>query len=254
MEEQLCFSGSLLSVSELAGMPLCVSQHEASNLTNVVSDLASSGMVVDKSGASLVPKAINSIGGVDTIAAKNFIAQSKLSFAQAVSNNTNFTVTDLPQSCMKGDSTSIKISENEYTKGVEECKSILFGRLILKKGEKAPTAKQLHETLVPLWKIKNWKISPMGKGFFEFEFSTIEEMRSIWSTGSCNLKFGILRLSQWVPDFCPGAQKQSNAQVWIRFSDLPREYWREKTLIEIACVVGMPITLDEVITYLNVTS
>lgn len=146
---------------------------------------------------------------------------------------------------MKGDSISIKISENEDTKGVEECKSILYGRLILKKGEKAPTAKQLHETLVPLWKINNWKISPMGKGFFEFEFSTIEEMRSIWSTGSQNLKFGILRLSQWVPDFCPGAQKQTNAQVWIRFSNLPREYWREKTLIEIACVVGMRITLDE---------
>jgi len=46
-------------------------------------------------------------------------------------------------------------------------------------------------------------------------------------------------------DFCPDAKKQSNAQVWIRLSDLPREYWREKTLIEIACVVGMPITLGE---------
>ena len=80
---------------------------------------------------------------------------------------------------------------------------------------------------------------PIGKGLFEFEFSTIEEMRSVWSTGSWNLKFGILRLSQWVPDFCPDAQKQSNVQVWIRLSDLPREYWREKTLIE------MPISLDE---------
>jgi len=61
-----------LSVNELAGMPLCVPQHEVSNLTNVVSDLVSSGMVVDKSGVSLVPKAINSVGGVDTIAARNF--------------------------------------------------------------------------------------------------------------------------------------------------------------------------------------
>ena len=251
MEEQLCFSGSLLSVNELARMPLCAPQHE---VTKVVSDLASGEIVVDKSGASLVPKTINIVDDVDTIAARNFTTQSKLSFTQAVTNNTNFTITDLPQPCMKGDSISIKISENEYTKGVEECKSILYGRLILKKGEKAPISKQLHETLIPLWKINNWKIAPMGKGFFEFEFSTIEEMRSIWSTGSWNLKFGIIRLSQWVPDFCPGAQKQSTAQVWICFSDLPREYWTEKTLIEIACVVGIPITLDEVITYLNVTS
>jgi len=56
---------------------------------------------------------------------------------------------------MKGDSISIKISENEYTNGVEECKSILYGRLILKKGEKAPTSKQLHETLIPFLKINN---------------------------------------------------------------------------------------------------
>jgi len=193
MVEKLCFSSSHLSVNELAGMPLCVPQHE----------VASGGLVVEKSGASLVPKAINIVGGVDTIAARNFTAQSKLSFAQAVSNNTNFTVTDLPQPCMKGDSISIKIFENEYTKGVEECKSILHGRLISKKGKKPPTTKQLHETLTPLWKINNWKLAPMGRGFFEFEFSTIEEMRSIWSTGSWNLKFGILRLSQWVLTSAP---------------------------------------------------
>jgi len=201
MEEQLCFSGSLLSVNELVRMPLCVPQHKVSNLTKVVSNLASGGLVVKKSGASLVPKTINIVGGVDTIAARYFTAQSELSFDQAVSNNTNFT--DLPQPCMNGDSISIKISRNEYTKGIEECKSILHGRLILKKGQESPTAKQLHETLTPLWKINNWKLAPMGKGFFEFEFSTIEEIRSIWSTGSWNLKLGILRLSQWVPNFCP---------------------------------------------------
>jgi len=221
MEEQLSFSGSHLSVNELVGMPLCV----PSILTKaVVSDLASGGLVVENSGASLVPKAINTVGGDDTIAARNFTIQSKLSFAQAVSKNAKITVTDLPQPCMKGDLISIKISEDEYAKGVEECRSILRGRLILKKGEKPPTTKQLHETLTPLWKINNWKIATLGKSFFEFEFSTMEELRSIWSTGSWNLKFGILRLSQWVPDFCPGAQKQSNAKVWIRFFDLPREY------------------------------
>jgi len=78
MEEQLCFSGSLLSVIELAGMPLCAPQHE---VTKVVSDLASGGLVVDKSGASLVPKTINIVDDVDTIAARNFTTQSKLSFA-----------------------------------------------------------------------------------------------------------------------------------------------------------------------------
>jgi len=47
----------------------------------------------------LVSKVINIVGGVDTIvkvAARNFTAQYKLSFAQADSNNAYFTVTDLP--------------------------------------------------------------------------------------------------------------------------------------------------------------
>lgn len=62
----------------------------------------------------------------------------------------------------------------------------------MKKGEKPPTAKQLHETLIPLWKINSWKLVMLDNGFFEFVFSNIEEMRSVWSTGSWNLKFGII--------------------------------------------------------------
>jgi len=86
----------------------------------------------------------------------------------------------------------------------------LHMRLILKKGEKPPFGKQLRETLIPLCKINNWKLVTLGKRFFEFVFSTIEEMSSILSTGSWTLKFRIFCFLQWVPDFCLGSQKQSN--------------------------------------------
>jgi len=163
MEEQLCFSGSLLSVNELVVMPMCAP-------LNVVFYLDSGGSVVqvEKSGVSLVPKAINIVGGVDTnvkVAARKFIAQSKLSFAQAMSNNAYFTVTNLPQPCMKGDSISIKIPRELYNAKISS-----NGRLILKKGEKPSTAKQLQETLVPLWKINNRKLVTLDIGFFEFIF------------------------------------------------------------------------------------
>ena len=127
----------------------------------------------------MVLKTINIVGGVDTIvkvAARNFTAQYKLFFAQVVSNNTYFTFPDFLQPCIKGDSISIEIPEDEYTKGVEECKSILHGRSIVKKGEKPHTVKQLQKTLIPLWKINSWKLVMLDKGFFEFVFSTIKEM------------------------------------------------------------------------------
>ena len=53
------------------------------------------------------------VGGVNTIVkaiSRNITAQSKLPFTQAVSNNANFTVIDLPHPCTKGGSISIKIS------------------------------------------------------------------------------------------------------------------------------------------------
>ncbi|AET01898.1 hypothetical protein MTR_8g022850 [Medicago truncatula] len=143
------------------------------------------------------------------VAARNFTAQ-------VVSNNIYFRVPDFPQPCMKGDSISIKISEDEYTKELKN---------------KPPTAKQLHETLIPLWKINSWKLVMLDKGFFEFVFSNIEEMRSVWSTGSWNLKFEIICFA------CHNGFRISALTL--------RNNIIQKTLIEIVGVVGMPITLDE---------
>ena len=52
-------------------------------------------------------------------------------------------------------------------------------------------------------------------------------------------------MSQWVRDFCLDYKKQSDAYVWIRLTDHPREYWCSKILFEIACAIRMPISLDE---------
>lgn len=63
--------------------------------------------------------------------------------------------------------------------------------------------------------------------------------------GTWNLKPGLLCLSQWAADFNPKFQRQTHTQCWIRIFDLPQEYWRPRTLFEIAGGVGTPIALDE---------
>ena len=115
----------------------------------------------------------------------------------------------------------------------------------MSKGDKPVTARNLHEKLLALWKpLGNLKISPLGKGFYHFQFSSMDDMKKIWSAGSWNLKPGILRLSKWSPDFSFHNPMQSHVQVWIRLLDLPQEYWRPKTLFEIANGVGTPLDLD----------
>jgi len=166
-------------------------------------------------------------------------------FAQAVTITCNIQQNQLPKPAIKGDSLCIKISQVEYEKGYKDCKHNLRGRLYLSKGDKPISASNLHEKLLVLWKPNgNWKIIPLGKGFFDFEFSSIEDLKKIWAAGSWNLKPGILRLSKWSPDFSIRNHKQTHVQVWIRLIDLPQEYWRHTTLFEIANGVETPIALD----------
>ncbi|KEH37114.1 DUF4283 domain protein [Medicago truncatula] len=89
-----------------------------------------------------------------------------------------------------------------------------------------------------------WKMVPLGKGYYDFHFDSVEDLRQLWAAGTINLKSGLIRLSQWTKDVKYLAQKQTHLSLWIRLVELPQEYWRERTLNEIASVVGTPIDID----------
>ncbi|KAK2369982.1 hypothetical protein QL285_083073 [Trifolium repens] len=134
-----------------------------------------------------------------------------LNFAQAlkIPNKKETLYECMPQPCFKGESISIKITEEEYAKGVENWQFNLHGRLILEKGEIAPSCRELYSILSNLWKsISAWRMISLRKGYFEFEFSSSEDLICIWSADALNIKPGVLRFSQWTQDFNPGTQKQ----------------------------------------------
>jgi hypothetical protein len=150
-----------------------------------------------------------------------------------------------PSPCIKGDTLSIKITQEEYRKGIEDCKYALRARLTLNKGEKPYLARDLSSKISKLWKTTaSWKMVPLGKGYYDFLFDSAEDYRKIWAVGTVNLKPGLLRLSQWTKDFKYQTQKQTHVSLWIRLVELPQEYWRERTLKEIASAVGTPIDID----------
>jgi hypothetical protein len=84
----------------------------------------------------------------------------------------------------------------------------------------------------------------LGRGFYEFSFSSDDDVRTILAMGTVNLKPGLLCLSQWSKDFNKYSQRLTHAQVWIRLLDLPQEYWLERTLLEIAGAIGTPLIID----------
>jgi len=72
-----------------------------------------------------------------------------------------------------------------------------------------------------LWKpLSKWGIVSLGRGFYEFVFS-FEDIQRVRSVLSWSLKFGILQLFAWSPDFNSNNHKKTTTQCWVRLLELP---------------------------------
>ncbi|PNY01030.1 putative NBS resistance protein, partial [Trifolium pratense] len=126
------------------------------------------------------------------------------SFAQALNDACDVKISQLLVPSIRGDDLCIKITQHEYEKGVADCKKNLHGRLVMNKGNRSLTARELSCKLSTIWKTANqWKMIFLGRGFYEFQFVSFEDMHLAWSVGTINLKPGVLRLSKWSNDFNP---------------------------------------------------
>ncbi|XP_045810490.1 uncharacterized protein LOC123904933 [Trifolium pratense] len=126
------------------------------------------------------------------------------SFVQDLQNSCEVLVSQMPVLAIRGETLSIQITQSEYERVVEDCKRNLHGGLVLNKGDKSVTARDLKAKLSMVWKTRNlWHMVSLGRGFYEFQFTSYEDMRLAWSMGSMNLKLEILRLSKWTNDFNP---------------------------------------------------
>ncbi|XP_045802224.1 uncharacterized protein LOC123895782 [Trifolium pratense] len=168
------------------------------------------------------------------------------SFAQALSNSCNIPISNLAKPCLKGEQISIKITEVEYLAGVLDCQNVLHGRFTLPKGSSPIRMQDLKERILKFWKTnEQWSMVSLGKGYFEFIFSSLDDLSVVRSIGFWNLSSGLLRTFAWSADFNPFTVQPTNAQIWIRIHGLAREYWRPYILFEIVGAVGTPLALDE---------
>ena len=101
----------------------------------------------------IIPTAAASTLAIVTVA--QVITAPPKSFAAAVGGSRSPPTEEppYPVPCIKGDSLSIRICQDEYVKGLEDCQYALCGRLILYKGDKPYTARDLASKLGKIWKM-----------------------------------------------------------------------------------------------------
>ncbi|XP_042484234.1 uncharacterized protein LOC122064552 [Macadamia integrifolia] len=69
-------------------------------------------------------------------------------------------------------------------------------------------------------------------------------MASIWKRSPVKVGAQLLRFQRWCPDFSIHEKPVKKNLVWVRFPDLPLEYWHEKVLLKMAKAAGRPVALD----------
>ena len=139
----------------------------------------------------------------------------------------------------------INIDEEIYQKSLLSCKLCLLGRLSTFKGNSTPKPNILHASISPFFNpAVEWEISPLGKGFFNLTFSSLEDKVKALSISSIKLSFGIFRLFHWKKDFNP-SKSFTFAHVWVQIRGLPWEYRCPKILSTIANVIGPPIFISK---------
>ncbi|CAK8534260.1 unnamed protein product [Lathyrus sativus] len=102
------------------------------------------------------------------------------SFAEALGNVCNIPFSQLLIPCVKEDIISIAIPEDEYQLGLDACKHNLHGRMIWSKGITPLTVQQIRTKLSNLLSsMDKWGITFLGKGFYEFTFSSLKDVRRV---------------------------------------------------------------------------
>jgi hypothetical protein len=175
--------------------------------------------------------------------------KSQKTFAQALalSNIWDIPLSQIQQPVVKGDRLAIEIPETYYEAGLEACKHNLHGRIIWPKGSTPLSVVALKAKLALVWKnLSTWGVISLGKGFFEFTFSSLEDVRRVRSVPSWNLNPGLLKLFAWSKDFNPKHQHHTSVQVWVRIFGLSQEYWHKNILFTIAGSIGTPICIDSI--------
>ncbi|XP_042490028.1 uncharacterized protein LOC122069993 [Macadamia integrifolia] len=164
------------------------------------------------------------------------------SYVKVVANASWPAIDSLPELIQAGNIHRIVIPQQDYESKRQVFRFALIGRVNFR----LVSLDYLRKEAAEKWNLNQGvTMPPLGKGYVIFEFHCERDKAAIWKRSPFKLGGQLIRFQHWTPDFNI-YEKQAQAKlIWVRFPDLPLEYWYENVLLSIAKVVGRPMALDQ---------
>ncbi|KAI7994381.1 hypothetical protein LOK49_LG11G02199 [Camellia lanceoleosa] len=96
-----------------------------------------------------------------------------------------------------------------------------------------------------LWGLQaDFETLDIGHGFFIFKFDMIEDYTRVFTGGPWVAMDHYVTIRKWQHDFKPDEAEEDTTAIWMRFPNLPIEYYSERILFHIAKAFGNPLKVD----------
>ena len=117
--------------------------------------------------------------------------------------------------------------------------------IIIKLLGKSLNFRTLNARLRRDWKTEQeYDIIDLGKGFYVVKFRSMEDCNAILVGGPYKLFGHYLAVQPWEPNFQPSTASRPKTAVWVRFAELPLDYFQEPMFIHLANQIGRLIKID----------
>ncbi|XP_028086504.1 uncharacterized protein LOC114287372 [Camellia sinensis] len=84
----------------------------------------------------------------------------------------------------------------------------------------------------------------IGNGFFIVKFDMVEDYTKVYTGGPWIVLDHYVTVRKWQQDFKSDDAEEDTTAIWVRFPNLPIEYYNEKVLFHIAKALGVPLKVD----------
>ncbi|XP_056695645.1 uncharacterized protein [Spinacia oleracea] len=96
-----------------------------------------------------------------------------------------------------------------------------------------------------MWRIKgSLETIDVGKGIFFYRFSMEEDYERALFGGPWFILDHYIMITTWRPNFRPSINEFDKMTVWVRFAELPVEYYDKDALFSIAKIAGKSIRVN----------
>lgn len=156
--------------------------------------------------------------------------------------------TDKTNMCVqrKGDYLTVKIDDYLVLQEANQLQNSLIGILTLAQGDKPYSFNDLRDKLGQIWGLGgSWNLVPRGRGYYNIQLPSLADRDRILNKQSWGLRPGVIHLQRWVRGFNSYKANSSLAQVWVRFYEIPMEYFHPKIIQTMASALGTVLKLDE---------